>query len=122
MGSCDAEAQTGTATETIYDNPEGVAVNTVGNAGSVYLIPPVAPGGALRALQGETVWLDLSDGSVSGAALWLSRRPPQTSRRYLRTFDIWLPWCDVEANAGAASPSAASQGGTPVRSATAAVD
>lgn len=60
-------------------------------------VPPTVPGGALRALRGEQVWLQVESGAITGAALWLSQMPPKASRKFVRTFDICLPWAEVEA-------------------------
>lgn len=64
--------------------------------------PRIVEGGALRALRNERVFVDLTDGMISGASLWLSRRPPRATRGFLRTYDICVPWAEV-----AAGPSAA---------------
>ncbi|CAJ1381475.1 unnamed protein product [Effrenium voratum] len=61
-------------------------------AGSV---PPVLPNHAIRALLGEEVFLE-ADGSLRGASLWLSMRPPKATRQFLKTFDLCLPWRQVE--------------------------
>eukprot|EP00931_Biecheleriopsis_adriatica_P103222 TRINITY_DN7808_c0_g1_i1.p1 TRINITY_DN7808_c0_g1~~TRINITY_DN7808_c0_g1_i1.p1 ORF type:complete len:732 (-),score=187.02 TRINITY_DN7808_c0_g1_i1:36-2231(-) len=58
-------------------------------------VPPVLPGHALRALMGQEVCLDEADGSISGASLWLSMRPPKAARSFLQTFDICVPWAEA---------------------------
>lgn len=57
--------------------------------------PPTVPGGVLKALSGEEVWLDLGSGAITGAALWLAQKPPKASRSFIRTFDICLPWSEA---------------------------
>eukprot|EP00933_Yihiella_yeosuensis_P028797 TRINITY_DN22609_c0_g1_i1.p1 TRINITY_DN22609_c0_g1~~TRINITY_DN22609_c0_g1_i1.p1 ORF type:complete len:438 (-),score=82.80 TRINITY_DN22609_c0_g1_i1:527-1654(-) len=57
-------------------------------------VPPVLPNCAIYGLTGEEVWLDESDGSLEGAALWLSMRPSKASKIFLQTFDICLPWAE----------------------------
>lgn len=57
--------------------------------------PPTLPGGVLRALRGEEVWMDMSSGAITGAALWLAQKPPEATRNFVRTFDICLPWAEA---------------------------
>lgn len=63
------------------------------------LVPPILPGHTLRALLGEKVFLD-EDGSIRGASLLLSMRPPRATRQFLQSFDICLPWAEVQQDFG----------------------
>lgn len=63
------------------------------------LVPPILPGHTLRALPGEEVVLD-EDGSIRGASLLLSMRPPRATRRFLESFDICLPWAEAQQEFG----------------------
>lgn len=62
-------------------------------------VPPVLPGHTLRALLGEEVVLE-DNGSIRGASLLLSMRPPRASRQFLQSFDICLPWAEVQQDFG----------------------
>lgn len=64
---------------------------------------PVLQGGALRALSGQEVWIDESDGAITGASLWLCGRPPTASRRPLAAFDVCVPWAEALPGNAAAS-------------------
>eukprot|EP00930_Biecheleria_cincta_P029389 TRINITY_DN20453_c0_g1_i2.p1 TRINITY_DN20453_c0_g1~~TRINITY_DN20453_c0_g1_i2.p1 ORF type:complete len:1406 (-),score=194.60 TRINITY_DN20453_c0_g1_i2:140-4204(-) len=80
-------------------------------------VPAVMPSGVIRGLLGQDVLLDEADGSITGASLWMSMRPPQAGRRYLHTMDICLPWAEAVApppESSAHVPLADSSGHAPL--------
>eukprot|EP00929_Paragymnodinium_shiwhaense_P011654 TRINITY_DN11770_c0_g1_i1.p1 TRINITY_DN11770_c0_g1~~TRINITY_DN11770_c0_g1_i1.p1 ORF type:complete len:957 (+),score=204.65 TRINITY_DN11770_c0_g1_i1:43-2913(+) len=105
---CDAEAQTLDSVDERAEERSAVAAAAREGDGES-APPPVIQGGALRALSGQEVWIDLSDGAIDGAALWLSQRPPKAARSYLHAFDICLPWA-AEAAAFYEPPGASAAG------------
>lgn len=58
-------------------------------------VPPVLPNHTIRALAGEEVFLE-ANGSLRGASLLLSQRPPKATRDFLQSYDICLPWMDLQ--------------------------
>eukprot|EP00913_Durusdinium_trenchii_P009101 g8556.t1 len=58
-------------------------------------VPPVLPNHTIRALAGEEVFLE-ANGSLRGASLLLSQRPPKATRDFLQSYDICLPWVDLQ--------------------------
>jgi hypothetical protein len=103
--SHDAFAQTEPTDNTRCKSGVEIAPEDTALAPTVVGAPPTVPGGILRALQGEQVWLDMESGEIYGAALWLSQKPPQASRSFVRTFDICLPWMEAHAPPGSEAPS-----------------